>query len=104
MCCRATSILNGAKRRGSTTPLQWRPMTHQRTLITSGRMSLDEELQRIYDSEINLNILWTWDGGIDVKLGDATNGYHAGTHVATVAEILPWLKGPLCGTTQSRRM
>ena len=25
------------------------------------------ELQRIYDSEINIRISWLWDGGIDVS-------------------------------------
>jgi hypothetical protein len=27
------------------------------------------ELQKIYDSEINIRISWLWDGGIDVRLG-----------------------------------
>ena len=32
------------------------------------------ELQKIYDSEINVRISWLWDGGIDVMLGDEVNG------------------------------
>ena len=32
------------------------------------------ELQKIYDSEINIRIGWLWDGGIDVRLGDEVNG------------------------------
>jgi hypothetical protein len=60
-----------------------------------GRMfamdSLEKELQRIYDSEIHLEIGWLWDGGIDIKLG---NGEVSG-HVQTVAEILPWIQAAI---------
>jgi hypothetical protein len=35
-----------------------------------GKVMLEDELQRIYDSEINVRISWLWDGGIDVRLGD----------------------------------
>jgi hypothetical protein len=40
-------------------------------------VDLAAELQKIYDSEINLRIGWPWDGGIDVRLGDEMNGYLA---------------------------
>ena len=40
-------------------------------------MELVTELQRIYDSEINIEISWLWDGGIEVRLGDRMNGYLA---------------------------
>jgi hypothetical protein len=30
-------------------------------------MDLATELQKIYDSEINIEIGWFWDGGIDVR-------------------------------------
>ena len=53
---------------------------------------LASELQRIYDSEINIRIGWFWDGGIDVWLGDGTNGYLAEETVPSVDEILPWLQ------------
>ena len=33
-------------------------------------MNFDAELQKIYDSEINIRIGWVWDGGIEVRLGD----------------------------------
>jgi hypothetical protein len=57
-------------------------------------MDLAAELQKIYDSEINIEIRisWMWDGGIDVRIGDEMNGYVAETNVALVAEILPWLQ------------
>jgi len=32
---------------------------------------LATELQRIYNSEINIRIGWFWDGGIDVRLGSS---------------------------------
>jgi hypothetical protein len=37
-------------------------------------MDLAAELQRIYDSEINAEITWFWDGGFTVRLGDKMNG------------------------------
>ena len=40
-------------------------------------MDLAIELQKIYDSEINIRISWLWDGGIDVRLGDDANDYLA---------------------------
>lgn len=55
-------------------------------------MDLAAELQRIYDSEINVQISWLWDGGIDVRLGDPANGYLAEENVRTVDEIVPWLQ------------
>jgi hypothetical protein len=53
--------------------------------------SLEKELQRIYDSEIHLEIGWLWDGGIDITIG---SGEVSG-HVQTVAEILPWLQAAI---------
>jgi hypothetical protein len=48
------------------------------------------ELQRIYDSEINIRIGWVWDCRIEIRLGDDMNGYLAEETVKTVAEIVPW--------------
>jgi hypothetical protein len=53
---------------------------------------LAEELQRIYDSEIDVRISWFWDDGIELRLGDEMNGYLAEEDVGSVAEILPWLQ------------
>ena len=50
------------------------------------------ELQKIYDSEINVRIGWLWDGGIEIRLGDDMNGYLAERTVGMVAEIAPWLQ------------
>jgi hypothetical protein len=55
-------------------------------------MELATELQRIYDSEINVRISWLWDGGIEVWLGDDVNGYLAQESVPSAAEIVPWLQ------------
>jgi hypothetical protein len=55
-------------------------------------MDLATELQKIYDSEINVEIGWLWDGGIDVRLGDKMNGFLAEENVAAVDDILPWLQ------------
>ena len=50
------------------------------------------ELQRIYDSEINVSISWLWDGGFTVRLGDQIGGYQAEETVDAVADIVPWLQ------------
>jgi hypothetical protein len=53
---------------------------------------LEEELQKIYDSEINVEISWFWDSGVAINLGDPMNGYVAQTEVKTMADVIPWLK------------
>jgi hypothetical protein len=55
-------------------------------------MDLAAELQRIYDSEINVRIGWFWDGGFEMRLGDERNGYEAEENVSAASEILPWLQ------------
>ena len=58
----------------------------------SPRRDIAAELQKIYDSEINVEISWFWDGDIDVRLGDRINGFLAETNVPLVADIRPWLE------------
>ena len=53
---------------------------------------LEQELQKICDGEISVQIGWFWNGGIEVKLGDEINGYVAETNVPAVAHVLPWLQ------------
>ena len=55
-------------------------------------MDIAAELQKTYDSEINVEISWLWDGGIEVRLGDRLNGFVAETNVPLVADILPWFE------------
>jgi len=50
------------------------------------------ELQKIYDSEINIRISWLWDGGIDLWLGDDVGGFEATEGVKSVADVVPWLQ------------
>jgi hypothetical protein len=57
--------------------------------------NLAAELQAIYDSEINVEIGWFWDGGIDVRLGDKMNGYLAEQNVSSMAEIVRWLQAAI---------
>jgi hypothetical protein len=57
-----------------------------------GEIMLEDELQRIYDSEINVRISWLWDGGIDVRLGDEMDGYLAEENVLSTGDIVPWLQ------------
>jgi ribosomal protein L37AE/L43A len=55
-------------------------------------VNLAAELQRIYDSEINIRIGWMWDAGIEVRLGDEMNGFKAEETVPAAEEILAWLQ------------
>lgn len=55
-------------------------------------MDLAIELQKIYNSEINVEIGWFWDCGIRLRLGDQMNGYLAEETVGLVSEIAPWLQ------------
>jgi hypothetical protein len=50
------------------------------------------ELQKIYDSEINISLNWMWDGGVRVRLGDEVGGYIAEEMVEKVADALPWFQ------------
>ena len=53
---------------------------------------LEAELQKIYDSEINVRISWVWDSGITLRLGDEMNGFVAEEIVRDVSEIAPWFQ------------
>ena len=53
---------------------------------------LEQVLTDLYDSAINVDISWMWDGGIDVKLGDAMTGYEAEGTVYSASEIAEWLR------------
>src|SRR5215472_7511229 len=67
-------------------------------------MDLAFELQRIYNSEINIRIGWLWDSGIDVYLGDGTNGYVAHENVQSAAGISPAYRRRLPTSTRSQLM
>ena len=55
-------------------------------------VTLEQELQKIYDSEINLSISWMWDAGFDLKLGDEFGGFVEEGQVRSVADIVPWFQ------------
>ena len=55
-------------------------------------MDLAAELQKIYDSEINVRINCLWDCGIEVRLGDEVNGFLSEETFANAAGILPRLQ------------
>ena len=70
------------------------------------RINVEAVLDDLYASEINVEISWLWDGGIDVKvgrrrginvkLGDPLNGYEAKGKVKTMAEAAVWLRDQAC--------
>jgi hypothetical protein len=53
---------------------------------------LQTELQKIYDSEINIEISWMSDGPIRVKLGNEFYGFDDEGTVTSMAGVLPWLQ------------
>ncbi len=53
--------------------------------------SLSKILEDLYDSEINVSVSCFWDGGWDIALGDAANGWRAKTCVDNLDEAVPWL-------------
>jgi hypothetical protein len=56
---------------------------------------LKAELQKVYDSEINIEISWTGDGPIAVKLGNDFYGFDTKGTVAEMSDVLPWLQGAI---------
>ena len=52
---------------------------------------LEQMLTDLYQSKINVGISWFWDTGVDVKLGDAVNGYKAEGTARSVSETALWL-------------
>lgn len=54
-------------------------------------MNLETVMNELYASEINCEISCFWDGGWDVKLGDAMNGFVATTSCSTLPEVAAWL-------------
>ena len=55
-------------------------------------LDLAVELQKIYDSEINVSIGWMWDGGVTLRLGDDIGGYIAEEIVGSLADAVPWFQ------------
>jgi hypothetical protein len=55
--------------------------------INNTSSDLAVELQKIYDSEINVKIGWLWDGGIENRLGDDMNGYLAEEAIRMATEM-----------------
>jgi len=56
----------------------------------------DQVLQDLYDSEINFEMSWFWDGGMDLSLGDKINGYAGHYNTRSLAEGIKWLKETAC--------
>lgn len=55
-------------------------------------MSLEQTLAALYKSEINIQIKWCWDGGIELAIIDGYDGSsYVWTTVKTIEEIEPWL-------------
>jgi hypothetical protein len=52
--------------------------------------SLEQVLDKLYDSELNFSISCVWDNGIDVELGTG-DLVHVEANVSTAAEAAEWL-------------
>ena len=69
------------------------------------RINVEAILDDLYATEINVEISWIWDGGIDVKvgrrginvkLGDPLNGYDAKGKVKSMIQAAVWLRDQAC--------
>lgn len=53
-------------------------------------------LQQLYNSEINAGLWWSWDGGIEVRLGNGIyndeKNWEASDNVRTIDEAIKWLE------------
>lgn len=65
----------------------------KKTPWNGGPPNLQTVLKGLYESEINFSISCFWDGGIEVGLGDQTNGIVAGMNFDSknADEIARWL-------------
>jgi hypothetical protein len=63
-------------------------------MSTPNRNGLDVEaiLNDLHVSKVNASISLSCEGRIEVKLGDALNGYDAEAKVDTLAEAAEWLR------------
>lgn len=59
--------------------------------LESVTVRLDEVLAGLYASEINYSLTCFWDAGVEVKLGDALNGFTAEANVPNIAAAAAWL-------------
>lgn len=57
---------------------------------------LSAELDKIYDSEINVEISSFWDAGFTIRIGDECNGYLGSSSCLSVAELVPNLRSLIC--------
>jgi hypothetical protein len=53
---------------------------------------LEDELQKIYDSEINVELSWLPLSAISAKLGNESYGFNEQGVVSVMSEVLPWLQ------------
>lgn len=54
--------------------------------------NLEQELKKIYDSEINVHLDSFWDGGWHIQVGDNMNGFHDAGYGYSIEEVIPTLK------------
>jgi hypothetical protein len=55
-------------------------------------LDVEALLDHLYAGGVDASISWSYDGRIEVKLGDALNGYDAETTVDSFAEAAEWLR------------
>jgi hypothetical protein len=68
------------------------PETNYRPGSQIAAGELQTELQKIYDSEINIEISWVGNGPVGVKLGNEFYGFDEEGTVSSMSEVLPWLQ------------
>jgi hypothetical protein len=61
--------------------------TRQKKRIPTSAGGIDD-LQSLYDAEINAQISWFWDGGFQWALGDQMNGLRSIGRADTISEAI----------------
>jgi hypothetical protein len=56
------------------------------------RLDTEAILNDLSASKVSASLAWLADGGIEVKLGDAVNGFQAEAKVGTLTEVAEWLR------------
>jgi hypothetical protein len=60
--------------------------------------TLESELKRLYDLEVNVRLSSFWDGDWTVEIGDEMNGFTETAGSLTLDEVVEWLTQRSIGT------
>lgn len=75
------------------TPDMFKDFVGELVAVAKKERMLIDTIAALYQSEINASVSWFWDGGIDVAIGDAINGWHSKAcfDIGEIGEVAAWL-------------